>query len=127
MQTITSIDFAETARVLISSSIDCTIRVWTPDGKYIGTFGQEETWNLYDPMTYKHPTVPYDILIDEQSMPPHPILNVAESFQKIVEKEVIVEKPEAEIEVYRFFYLFTCLIILYGILFLISAGFKSST
>jgi WD40 repeat protein len=103
VQTITSIDFAETARVLISSSIDCTIRVWTPEGKYIGTFGQEETWNLYDPMTYKHPTVPYDILIDEQSMPPHPILNVAESFQKIVEKEVIVEKPEAEIEVYKFF------------------------
>ncbi len=58
MDTINSIEYIELARVLITCSNDCTIRVWTVGGKYIGTFGQDENWNLYDPKTYKHPLVP---------------------------------------------------------------------
>ena len=85
IQNISSIEYIETARILITSSIDCTIRVWTPDGKYIGTFGQDEIWNLYDIKTYKHPLVPYDVLVDQQSLPEHPILNKRETMQEVLE------------------------------------------
>jgi hypothetical protein len=78
-QNINSLEYIESSKVLISCSNDFTIRVWTPDGAYIGTFGQEETWNLYDPKTYKHPLVPYDILVDNESIPDHPFFNTFES------------------------------------------------
>lgn len=98
-QNIGAIEYIETAKVLITSSADCTIRVWTPDGKYIGTFGQEEIWNLYDSKTYKHPLVPYDVLIDEQSLPEHPILNKRETLQEVLEETKIMEKQQKEQEV----------------------------
>ena len=34
-----------------------------------GTFGQTIPWNLYDPATYQHPSVPLDILTDPKSLP----------------------------------------------------------
>lgn len=71
--------------MLVSCSSDCTIRVWTPDGKFIGTFGQAEVWNLYDPQTYQHPCVPYDVLIDDQSLPQHPILNRKETLSDVLD------------------------------------------
>ncbi len=71
---ISSIEFIETSKVLLSGASDCTIRVWSFDGMYIGTLGQEESWNLYDMKTYKHPHVPFDILTDYKSMPEHPII-----------------------------------------------------
>ena len=47
-------------------------------------FGQIEVWNLYDPLTYQHPLVPYDVLIDEQSMPHHEIMNDKDAIQDII-------------------------------------------
>ena len=41
---------------------DCTCRAWTFDGEYIGTFGQEERWDLLDDSTWKHPFTPDDVL-----------------------------------------------------------------
>ncbi len=34
-----------------------------------GTFGQTIPWNLYDPATYQHPSVPLDVLTDPRSLP----------------------------------------------------------
>lgn len=84
---------------MISTSSDCTIRVWKPDGKYIGTFGQDEIWNLYDPKTFKHPLVPYDILVDDQSIPEHPILSNRETFQEVLESNLISDKMRKKQEV----------------------------
>lgn len=91
IQNVSSIEYIETAKIIISCSSDCTIRVWTPDGKYIGTFGQDEIWNLYDPKTFKYPLVPYDVLVDEQSLPEHPILNTRETFQEVLESNKQLE------------------------------------
>uniref|UniRef100_A0A8C4P4H8 Uncharacterized protein n=1 Tax=Dromaius novaehollandiae TaxID=8790 RepID=A0A8C4P4H8_DRONO len=61
-------------RVLLSSSIDCAVRLWSLDGEYIGTFGQTEPWEVFTPASWKHPRVPYEILTDPQSLPIHPVL-----------------------------------------------------
>uniref|UniRef100_A0A8C9TGG4 Uncharacterized protein n=1 Tax=Scleropages formosus TaxID=113540 RepID=A0A8C9TGG4_SCLFO len=39
-----------------------------------GTFGQSESWSVHTPASWKHPAVPYEILIDSLSMPTHPVL-----------------------------------------------------
>lgn len=39
---VNHIEFVDSERLLITASSDCTIRVWTLEGRFIGTFG--ETW-----------------------------------------------------------------------------------
>ncbi|XP_030855252.1 WD repeat-containing protein on Y chromosome isoform X3 [Strongylocentrotus purpuratus] len=41
---ITFIDFADDKRLIITGSVDCSIRLWTVCGRYIGTFGQKGGW-----------------------------------------------------------------------------------
>uniref|UniRef100_A0A8C8SMR6 WD40 repeat domain 95 n=1 Tax=Pelusios castaneus TaxID=367368 RepID=A0A8C8SMR6_9SAUR len=44
---------------------------------FICTFGQAEPWEIFTSASWKHPRVPYEILIDPQSMPLHPMLGEA--------------------------------------------------
>ena len=37
---IFSMDIIENENLLLTSSMDCTVRLWTLEGEYIGTFGQ---------------------------------------------------------------------------------------
>ena len=53
----------------MSSSLDCTARVWTHEGQYVGTFGQTENWDLSDDLTWSHPFIPDDVLVDPTSVP----------------------------------------------------------
>lgn len=39
--------------LLLSASEDCTARLWTLDGQYIGMFGQKRLWNVDDPSSYR--------------------------------------------------------------------------
>lgn len=87
---VTALVYIESATTLISSATDCTIRVWSRQGEYIGTFGQDEIWNLYDVKTYKHPSVPYDVLIDSSNLPK---LSADEEEQK-ENKSAATEKPK---------------------------------
>jgi len=56
--------------LILTASADCTARLWTVTGNYIGTFGQvreggvmstqviftqEQRWSINDPLTYQHP------------------------------------------------------------------------
>lgn len=84
IRSITSIEYIETSKVLITGSMDCTIRLWSPTGMYIGTLGQEEIWNLYDTKTYKHPHVPYDVLIDYKSVPEHPLIDQVQTTAEVL-------------------------------------------
>ena len=43
-----------------------------------GVFGQSEKWNIHRPQTFQHPMIPYDVLIDPQSLPDHPIMSSSE-------------------------------------------------
>ncbi|XP_072467955.1 cilia- and flagella-associated protein 337-like isoform X3 [Notamacropus eugenii] len=71
---VTSLELIEKEKTLLSSSVDCTVRLWSMDGEYIGTFGQSELWDVFTSASWKHPMVPYEILMDPQSMPVHQVL-----------------------------------------------------
>lgn len=40
-----------------------------------GTFGQSESWNIHISSSWKHPAVPYEVLIDPLSVPDCDVLN----------------------------------------------------
>lgn len=44
LYTITNVELVPVQNIIITSSTDCSIRVWTISGTYIGTFGQSEIW-----------------------------------------------------------------------------------
>ncbi|CAN2388852.1 WD40 repeats [Pristimantis euphronides] len=43
---ITRVITVEKHHVIVTSSQDCTVKLWTVQGEYIGTFGQNELWCL---------------------------------------------------------------------------------
>ncbi|ERE76524.1 WD repeat-containing protein 49 [Cricetulus griseus] len=71
---VTSLQLIEGDDILLSSSLDCTVSLWSKDGAYIGTFGQNHPWDVFTPASWSHPRVPFEILTDPQSMPTHLVL-----------------------------------------------------
>ncbi|XP_053313760.1 WD repeat-containing protein 64-like [Spea bombifrons] len=71
---ITHLEVIDVDKVILSSSLDCSVRLWSLEGQFIGTFGQVDPWEVLTPASWKHPMVPYEILIDPESMPTHRIL-----------------------------------------------------
>jgi len=49
---ITSVSSIDSQNIILTSSKDCSVRLWTLDGDFIGTFGQDDTWDIEDPDTY---------------------------------------------------------------------------
>ncbi|XP_055893432.1 WD repeat-containing protein on Y chromosome-like isoform X2 [Biomphalaria glabrata] len=84
VESVASMDLVESNNVLVTSSSDCTVRLWTHQGHYIGTLGQSEQWDLYNPSTFQHPMVPYEVLIDPLSLPSHPVLLEKQSTHDII-------------------------------------------
>jgi hypothetical protein len=63
---VNALEYVENSRIVITCSNDFSIRLWSlKNGFYIGTFGQDEIWNIHDIKTYKHPLVPYDLIITD--------------------------------------------------------------
>ncbi|XP_030007934.1 WD repeat-containing protein on Y chromosome-like [Sphaeramia orbicularis] len=73
---VTGLHIVDNDQVVLTSSTDCTVRLWSAHGEFIGTFGQLETWNVHISSSWQHPGVPYEILVDPLSMPDHEILNI---------------------------------------------------
>ncbi|MEJ1281834.1 WD40 repeat domain 95 [Cricetulus griseus] len=71
---LASLQLIEGDDILLSSSLDCTVSLWSKDGAYIGTFGQNHPWDVFTPASWSHPRVPFEILTDPQSMPTHLVL-----------------------------------------------------
>ncbi|XP_038674997.1 WD repeat-containing protein on Y chromosome isoform X2 [Scyliorhinus canicula] len=71
---VTCMELIEEQKVIVTSSVEGTVRLWSVDGEFIGTFGQLQPWEIYAPASWQHPMVPYEILIDPLSMPIHPVL-----------------------------------------------------
>ncbi|XP_069812341.1 WD repeat-containing protein on Y chromosome-like [Dendropsophus ebraccatus] len=88
---VTELEVIDEDKVVLSSSLDCTARLWSIDGEFIGTFGQEDPWEVFTPASWKHPMVPYEILIDPESMPVHPVLE-----QPTDEPEEVTSQEEEE-------------------------------
>ncbi|XP_029302381.1 WD repeat-containing protein on Y chromosome [Cottoperca gobio] len=73
---ITGLQIVDNDQVVLTSSTDYTVRLWSAHGEFIGTFGQSESWRVHISSSWKHPAVPYEVLIDPLSMPDTEILNV---------------------------------------------------
>ncbi|KAM3837845.1 cilia- and flagella-associated protein 337-like [Vipera latastei] len=84
---VLTLEIIDEDNILLSCSIDCTIRLWSLNGEYIGTFGQEEPWEIFNTSSWKHPMVPYEILIDPQSMPVYPMLEDTSSDMQIISQD----------------------------------------
>ncbi|XP_077992887.1 cilia- and flagella-associated protein 337-like [Glandiceps talaboti] len=51
LQAVNHVEYAEEKELIITSSTDCSVRLWTLCGRYIGTFGQKGGWDkLADPI-----------------------------------------------------------------------------
>uniref|UniRef100_A0A3P9JIE8 WD40 repeat domain 95 n=1 Tax=Oryzias latipes TaxID=8090 RepID=A0A3P9JIE8_ORYLA len=70
-----SLQIVDSDQVVLTSSTDHTVRLWSAYGEYIGTFGQPEIWNIHVSSSWMHPADPYQVLIDPLSMPNHGTLN----------------------------------------------------
>uniref|UniRef100_UPI00398F589E uncharacterized protein n=1 Tax=Pristiophorus japonicus TaxID=55135 RepID=UPI00398F589E len=79
-----SMELIEEQKVMVTSSVEGTVRLWSMDGEFIGTFGQPQPWEIYAPASWKHPMVPYEILIDPLSMPIHPMLEEETSVIQLI-------------------------------------------
>ncbi|XP_063285525.1 WD repeat-containing protein 49-like [Pelobates fuscus] len=90
---ITHLEVIDEHKVILTSSLDCAVRLWSLNGEFIGTFGQVDPWEVFTPASWKHPMVPYEILIDPESMPVHPILEEEADLSETNSSEV-KEEPE---------------------------------
>ncbi|XP_055399096.1 WD repeat-containing protein 49-like [Bubalus kerabau] len=99
---VTFLELIEEEELLLSSSLDRTVRLWSRDGAFIGTFGQSSPWDIFTPASWSHPRVPHEVLTDPQSMPAHPVLEGAvpatcrgEEQDKVVEDCVLEVKEDS--------------------------------
>ncbi|XP_036392841.1 WD repeat-containing protein on Y chromosome [Megalops cyprinoides] len=93
---VTCLQIIEDDNMLLTSSTDCTVRLWTIHGEFIGTFGQSESWSIHTPSSWKHPTIPYEILIDPLSMPVHSILEGEGSVSDVIYSDQSKEAKAAD-------------------------------
>ncbi|XP_052794800.1 WD repeat-containing protein on Y chromosome-like [Mya arenaria] len=84
VKSVTAISLVEEHKLLITASVDCTVRLWNMDGHYVGTFGQPDPWDIYNQGTWQHPMVPYDVLIDPMSLPDHPVVSEKQNMHQII-------------------------------------------
>ncbi|XP_067102784.1 cilia- and flagella-associated protein 337 [Osmerus mordax] len=85
---ITGLQIVDSDQVVLTSSVDCTVRLWSSNGQFIGTFGQAENWSLHTPSSWKHPSVPYEVLMDPLSMPVHHLLDGEKSMVDVTNTAV---------------------------------------
>ncbi|XP_072548045.1 cilia- and flagella-associated protein 337 [Salminus brasiliensis] len=87
ISSITGLQMIENEQVLLTSSADCTVRLWSILGEFIGTFGQPERWSLHTASSWKHPAVPYEVLIDPLSLPSHSMLDGKMTLSDVLSSE----------------------------------------
>uniref|UniRef100_UPI00398EFF58 cilia- and flagella-associated protein 337-like isoform X2 n=1 Tax=Pristiophorus japonicus TaxID=55135 RepID=UPI00398EFF58 len=44
---VTSVRLVEGHQLLLTSSVDCTVKLWNVKGEFVGIFGQSEQWNIH--------------------------------------------------------------------------------
>ncbi|CAM9527261.1 unnamed protein product [Lampetra fluviatilis] len=61
---ITSMEAIEEHKLLLTAALDCSVRLWSVDGAFVGTFGQDTLWDIHNRATWSHPMGPLEILVD---------------------------------------------------------------
>ncbi|XP_034460911.1 WD repeat-containing protein on Y chromosome [Hippoglossus hippoglossus] len=73
---VSGLQIVDNDQVVLTSSTDYTVRLWSSRGQFIGTFGQSESWSTHIQSSWMHPAVPYEVLIHPLSVPAHETLTV---------------------------------------------------
>uniref|UniRef100_A0A665VQC5 Uncharacterized protein n=1 Tax=Echeneis naucrates TaxID=173247 RepID=A0A665VQC5_ECHNA len=81
---LSSLQIVDNDQVVLTSSPDYTVRLWSTRGEFIGTFGQSECWSIHISSTWMHPAVPYELLIHPASLPEYESLNVETHLSDVV-------------------------------------------
>lgn len=58
---------------------------WSVRSSSTGTFGQSESWSVHVSSSWKHPAVPYEVLIDPLSIPDHGIFKFKTDFSDAID------------------------------------------
>ncbi|KAM4742739.1 cilia- and flagella-associated protein 337 [Anableps anableps] len=95
------LQIATSDQVVLTSSTDQTVRLWSAQGEFIGTFGQPELWSIHISSSWIHPGVPYEVLIDPLSMPHHDILKRKSHLSEAISSDV-TETDRGELKVRPF-------------------------
>ncbi|KAI9352022.1 WD40-repeat-containing domain protein [Obelidium mucronatum] len=85
IQSISSVNYVNAHDVILTSSKDGTIRVWTSDGTHIGIFGQEVPWVIDDPSTY----MPLPVDVKKESAIEKQHNQLITSHRELLKKDVI--------------------------------------
>ena len=64
---------------------------------FVGTFGQPKMWDIHQDVSFQHPMVPYDVLVDPQSIPTHPVFESDQDLVDVIEDDENLES-EHEME-----------------------------
>ncbi|XP_071353298.1 cilia- and flagella-associated protein 337 isoform X2 [Trachinotus anak] len=73
---VSGLQIVDNDQVVLTSSTDYTVRLWSTRGEFIGTFGQSQSWSIHISSSWMHPAVPYEVLIHPLSMPDHEVLTI---------------------------------------------------
>ncbi|KAG7243081.1 hypothetical protein INR49_016456 [Caranx melampygus] len=73
---VSGLQIVDNDQVVLTSSTDYTVRLWSTRGEFIGTFGQSDSWSIHISSSWMHPAVPYEVLIHPLSMPDHGALKM---------------------------------------------------
>ncbi|XP_075471621.1 cilia- and flagella-associated protein 337-like isoform X2 [Ascaphus truei] len=71
--------------LVVSSSLDCTVRLWSMRGEYIGTFGQRELWDIKKKASWKEQFSASNLTT--QDPPSQPVSGTKPSLSNEEEKE----------------------------------------
>uniref|UniRef100_A0A3B4FYP8 WD40 repeat domain 95 n=1 Tax=Pundamilia nyererei TaxID=303518 RepID=A0A3B4FYP8_9CICH len=93
-----SLHIVDNDQVVLTSSTDYTVRLWSTQGEFIGTFGQAESWRIHISSSWIHPGVPFEVLTDPLSMPDHEILNVKTGLSHAINPDM-TEEDRGELKV----------------------------
>ncbi|KAJ3083935.1 WD repeat-containing protein 49, partial [Rhizoclosmatium hyalinum] len=85
IQSISSVNYVNAHDVILTSSKDGTVRVWTSDGTHIGIFGQDVPWIIDDPSTY----MPLPVDVKKESAAEKQHNQLITSHRELLKKDVI--------------------------------------
>ncbi|KAJ1129415.1 hypothetical protein NDU88_007785 [Pleurodeles waltl] len=85
---------------IVSGSSDRTAKLWTVDGKCVGTFGQEKSWSLRNPNTFLHLKNQCDMKTTSNKPETHErgVISEEEPTKYIEDIEAIVNKDQIKEE-----------------------------
>ncbi|XP_024910709.1 WD repeat-containing protein on Y chromosome [Cynoglossus semilaevis] len=81
---VSGLQIVDNDQVVLTSSFDHTVRLWSARGECVGTFGQTDCWSIHITSSWLHPTVPYEVLIHPLSIPDHEMLNFKSYFSDAI-------------------------------------------